>query len=76
MTTVVQHVWENLANTLRLYVESHMGFASQYGIDRPDAIGGGHMVYLSCYAGRRPRHIGWTYNVTKNQRKPERLKPG
>lgn len=40
MPTVIQHAWENLSNTLRLYVESHMGFASLYEVDRPDAVTG------------------------------------
>jgi len=38
--TVIQHAWESLSNTLRLYVESHMGFASLYEVDRPDAVTG------------------------------------
>ena len=40
MPTVIQHAWESLSNTLRLYVESHMGFASLYEVDRPDAVTG------------------------------------
>ncbi|MGK5011563.1 hypothetical protein [Janthinobacterium sp. MDB2-8] len=38
MTTAIQHAWENLSNTLRLYVESHMDFAALYKVDRPDAV--------------------------------------
>lgn len=38
MATVIQHAWENLSNTLRLYVEQHMDFAALFKVDRPDAV--------------------------------------
>lgn len=38
MATVIEHAWENLSNTLRLYVEAHLDFASLYKVDRPDAV--------------------------------------
>lgn len=38
MATVVEHAWESLSNTLRLYVEAHMDFAALYEVDRPDAV--------------------------------------
>ncbi|PWE16088.1 hypothetical protein [Alcaligenes faecalis] len=36
--TVIEHAWENLSNTLRLYVEAHLGFAALYEVDRLDAV--------------------------------------
>lgn len=38
MATVVEHAWESLANTLRLYVEAHLDFAALFKVDRPDAV--------------------------------------
>lgn len=38
MATVIEHAWENLSNTLRLYVEAHMDFAALFKVDRPDAV--------------------------------------
>ncbi|CAB3694100.1 hypothetical protein LMG26685_04950 [Achromobacter mucicolens] len=38
MTTVIEHAWESLSNSLRLYVEAHMDFAALYEVDRPDAV--------------------------------------
>lgn len=38
MATVIEHAWESLSNTLRLYVEAHMDFAALYEVDRPDAV--------------------------------------
>ena len=40
MKTVIQHAWGNLANTLRLYVESQIGFKDLYAVDRLDAVTG------------------------------------
>lgn len=38
MATIIEHAWESLSNTLRLYVEAHMDFAELYEVDRPDAV--------------------------------------
>ena len=38
MATVIEHAWESLSNTLRLFVEVHMDFAALYAVDRPDAV--------------------------------------
>ncbi|WP_175701283.1 hypothetical protein [Burkholderia ambifaria] len=38
MATVIEHAWESLSNTLRLFAEAHMDFAALYEVDRSDAI--------------------------------------